>query len=297
MSEEEQIQRTFADLFSGVMQEDVPEAADSETAADSGEEFTPETLPVIKNPEKKLPLIFSEQSPIPSRGGEPEFPERTTPHCDTVKPRTGFQPLRMEQIPADATGGQILKQARTCAGYSLDELRGVSRLSERYLLAMENDQFDRFPLPVYLDAYLRTLGELYALPEDILHMVREHFYAKIKQQNKLPSELIRKGSANKQFNEAEERRISRIFTAITMAVGIAIILGIWAVVAAVVKHAGTQAETEPVNSAAVVQTDPVKPASPPVRFDQNKFGDLTAPRLWELNTLKMSSRPTVRRAE
>ncbi len=159
---------------------------------------------------------------------------------------------------------------------------------------MENDDQSALPLPVYVSAYLRTLSGLYHLPEETAAMIRELFEAKKQQISNVPPELVRKVNAHVQINEAEERRISRIFTTIAVIVGLCIMLGIWAVVAMVVKHAGAKENANP-SPATSVQTAPVRPSAPPIDFDQAKFEQLNAPRMHSLHTLEMSEKPTVKR--
>ncbi len=288
---DDQEQRTFADLFA----DEPAEAQEPQPPEPLPEEQTPETLPLIRTEEKKLPLIFSERSPVPTRGGEPEQNERRKNGGNNAKLRSGFQPLTLDLIPTDASLGQIMKLAREYSGYSLEEIRDITHISERYLIAMENDDQSALPLPVYVSAYLRTLSGLYHLPEETAAMIHELFEAKKQQISNVSPELIRKVNAHVQINEAEERRINRIFTTVAVIIGLAIMLGIWAVVAAVVKHAGAKEQADSATPAASVQTAPVRPSAPPIDFDQTKFEQLNAPQMHSLHVLEMSEKPAVKR--
>ncbi len=289
---EEQIQRTFADLFAEAMEENnspeqvfVPE----ETLPVQEEAPAPETLPLIQQqtePEKKLPLIFSERSPVPTRGGEPETKDHRKHSGNAVKLHTGFQPLTLDQIPDSATAGDILKLARGCAGYTLEQIREISHISDRYLVALEENIHKDLPLSVYVYAYLRTLGELYRLPADVREYLHELINVTIKDASNVPPELVRKVNANAQINEAEERRINRIFTAIAAVIAITVLLGIWAVVAAIVKHQGERENVDALRTENLIQTEAVRPAAPPVPFDQTKFDKLNAPRIYHLRVME-----------
>ena len=52
--------------------------------------------------------------------------------------------------------GRALEQARVAAGISLDEASTATRISTRYLLALEQEEIDELPPPIYARGFLRT---------------------------------------------------------------------------------------------------------------------------------------------
>jgi Helix-turn-helix domain/PASTA domain len=52
--------------------------------------------------------------------------------------------------------GRALEQARVAAGISLDEASTATRISTRYLLALEQEETHELPPPIYARGFLRT---------------------------------------------------------------------------------------------------------------------------------------------
>lgn len=73
--------------------------------------------------------------------------------------------------------GSILREARESRRLSIEEASGVTRMGKTYLLALENDDYDRLPGPAYVKGFIRAyasfLGlsgdELLTLYEDTIH--------------------------------------------------------------------------------------------------------------------------------
>ena len=256
------------------------------------EEPAPETLPLLKPAIKKLPLIFSERAPVPTRGGEPEVKDKRKNSSSSAKRHKNFVPLSATEIPAGATPGQVLVMARERGGYTFDDVKELTRISHNYLAALEQDDISHYPQPVYAATYIRSLSELYLLQEDVKNILHQLYTELHPSANPVPQEVLQKVNSEKQINEEEERRITRIVTAAFISIGIAIILGIWALTSAVVRHVQEQEAETP---AAIIQTEAVKPAAPPVPFDQKKFEIFNADRVLDLDTLKPGKTPQIRR--
>ena len=58
--------------------------------------------------------------------------------------------------------GQVLREARSERGIKLSEVERVTKIREKFLLAMEEERWEALPAPVYarsfLSAYARFLG-------------------------------------------------------------------------------------------------------------------------------------------
>tara|TARA_R110002049_G_scaffold124479_1_gene279965 strand:- start:50885 stop:51814 length:930 start_codon:yes stop_codon:yes gene_type:complete len=59
--------------------------------------------------------------------------------------------------------GEILRQARESASYSVAYVAGQTHLQEDVIVALENDQFDRLPNDVFVKGYIRSYAKLLEL--------------------------------------------------------------------------------------------------------------------------------------
>jgi flagellar biosynthesis protein FlhG len=87
------------------------------------------------------------------------FRERqAAPIVPTVKPPDAPP----EPVPEEGVSGAWLSTMRERRGVTLDELSDISKVGVTYLKALEQEQFDALPEPVYvrgfLIAYARTLN-------------------------------------------------------------------------------------------------------------------------------------------
>lgn len=65
--------------------------------------------------------------------------------------------------------GRILQEARAVRGIALEEAENATRISRRYLEALENEDFSVFPAPVYARGFLRSYSQYLGLnPVDVL---------------------------------------------------------------------------------------------------------------------------------
>ena len=76
-------------------------------------------------------------------------------------------------------GGGFLRGVRTLRGLSLDELARSTRISARYLSALEDDAFDRLPSATFVRGYLRQVTavlelEGQGLVDDYMTLYRQH---------------------------------------------------------------------------------------------------------------------------
>jgi cytoskeletal protein RodZ len=74
-----------------------------------------------------------------------------------------------------AAVGRTLSQARASRGLSLDDVERDTRIAKRYLEALEHDEFDILPAPVYCRAFLRTYSQYLGLnPQEVLRTYPEN---------------------------------------------------------------------------------------------------------------------------
>ncbi|HUM69912.1 MAG TPA: helix-turn-helix domain-containing protein [Chloroflexota bacterium] len=65
--------------------------------------------------------------------------------------------------------GHILREARETKGLTLQEVQAETRISSRYLEALENGDYDRLPTPVHVRGFLRNYARFLGLdPQPLL---------------------------------------------------------------------------------------------------------------------------------
>jgi cytoskeletal protein RodZ len=64
--------------------------------------------------------------------------------------------------------GEHLKREREMRGVSLEEISAATRISTRFLAAMENDQWDQLPGGVFNRGFIRSIARYLGLDEDSL---------------------------------------------------------------------------------------------------------------------------------
>lgn len=263
-----------------------------------GDLATPETLPLIQEsltpppppkpePPKKAPLIFSARAPIPTRGGEDAREEEDTRRKRILEQTSReIPPLTLEQVPPDLSLGAVLTLARENAAYTVDAVSDITRISSSYILSFENDDFKRLPPYIYQTAYLREMCKLYKLPAETCNFIKQ-MHARIHNEHDAAGSAQEAASLN---TPVDDRRATWIFTGIMGGIVLVIILAIWAVVVALVKH---NDERESYQQQAV-ESLAVQPTGAPVNFDAKKLEELTPERVLDIRTLEMGDTGRIR---
>jgi cytoskeleton protein RodZ len=71
--------------------------------------------------------------------------------------------------------GEILKNKREDLGLEIHEIAESLKISEEYLAAIENDAFEKLPVPVYTMGYIRSYAAFVGINADaIIQYYREH---------------------------------------------------------------------------------------------------------------------------
>jgi cytoskeleton protein RodZ len=117
--------------------------------------------------------------------------------------------------------GEHLKREREMRGVTLEEISAATRIAPRFLLALENEQWDQLPGGVFNRGFIRAIARFLGLDEDTL--VSE--YA-----------LETKGRTEPGVVADPPMESNRRWPAIALVIGVAILL-IAAAVAAVVHFA------------------------------------------------------------
>lgn len=255
--------------------------------------MTPETLPLIQEtpPPKpnvqieqkaprKAPLIFSAHAPIPTRGGAREEEDVRRKRIIEQTSRD-IPPLPLDQIPPDLSMGEILALARENAAYTVETVADITRISSNYILSFESNDLKRLPPYIYQTAYLREMCKLYKLPAE----TRDFILQLHRRQHEATDGASTVPESSVADKPVEDRKASLIFTGAIIAVGVVIVLAIWAVIIALVKHNGE----EEAHRQQLAEQPAVQPASTPVKFDQKKLETLSPEPVLNIRMLEMSN--------
>src|SRR5579875_192199 len=95
--------------------------------------------------------------------------------------------------------GQTLREARMRARIDMSEVETRTKIRARYLRAIENEEWDLLPGPVYIKSFLRTYADYLGLDSRLL-------VDEFKRQFEMPSEHdLRPASGLRQSRERRER--------------------------------------------------------------------------------------------
>ena len=88
--------------------------------------------------------------------------------------------------------GRILKEAREAKGLSLDDLQQITKIQKRYLIGIEEGNYDMMPGKFYVRAFIKQYAEAVGL--DAEQLFAEHktdIPAPVQQQEEVPKNLSR----------------------------------------------------------------------------------------------------------
>ncbi len=279
-------------------------AGTAESAAQSAQsnagQPAPQAGPVLvaESPVPQKPLIFSEQQPQPTRSLDNSSKKvQNKRQLRDEAYRKKFEPLSMNQVRESDTIGMILRGGRTAAGFSISEVSEITHIGSTFLEMLEDDKPGRLPAAVYVSAYLNTLGKLYRFDTDLMEHLRI-LHSSHGPAHDVSQALLEQLCEDAMVNAEEEKKVTRIFIAIAAVVGLSIIFGIWAVVAAVFSYAKQTAEEQELAQQQEIQQVLNAPSAVPssmIPFDARKFDDLNPPVSPELDTLEVKAHPAVRK--
>ncbi len=118
--------------------------------------------------------------------------------------------------------GDRLKKEREMRGVSLDEIAKATRINKKFLAALEENDFDVLPAPVFVTGFLRSYASHLGVDADSL--VAE--YEKIKKPPKHFQPLTPEGGNQPLISKDE---INRNFPLVAAVVGILVVAGLLAV--------------------------------------------------------------------
>lgn len=123
----------------------------------------PTPAPALRVVESAPPVVMMPEPP------RPEAPRTEPPRSEAPRPRRVEKPVSAEDIArlVDTYGytGQLLRSVREARGLTVQELSETTRISVRYLEAIEGDGFDALPSSTFVRGYVREMARLLKLDE------------------------------------------------------------------------------------------------------------------------------------
>lgn len=186
--------------------------------------------------------------------------------------------------------GQIMKEARIAAGYSVAQVDQNTKIKKDYLDALECDNMGRLPPPVFIAAYIRSLCALYNMDSDAVKLASEKLKA-LSEPADVPDTIINNIEKDSFVNMEEVKKVKRmVYIGVgTLLVIISLITTI--IVASYVRKSssnttvsgGTHA-VKPVPGGRIVSSD--KTPAPPV-FNSEALDTLSVPQNPPMRALRM----------
>ncbi|MBP8196116.1 MAG: helix-turn-helix domain-containing protein [Deltaproteobacteria bacterium] len=175
-----------------------------------------------------LPLLtpIAESQPEPSPPTPPPPPaerarraaEEPAPPLRTVRPPAppvdSTEPLEQPQF------GVTLRRARERKAMSVHDLATLTRISARWIAALEQERFEQLPATVFVVGYVRNLARALGVdPSDLLSRYRA-------QRQTQDAALLTAASGGDRFETAMRQRKYLVFTVLAVAVGLLALLGL-----------------------------------------------------------------------
>lgn len=159
--------------------------------------------------------------------------------------------------------GQKLKDARIAKGLTLDDLQQTTKIQKRYLIAIEEGNYDALPGKFYVKAFARQYAETVGLnPNEIIQELDQELGmpASPEEQPETTSRVQKREELTRPQDNSLSAKISKYLPTIIIVVVVVAILGtIYAVAWGNHEKAKNQ-QIEQTNTKVAVSTDVKKPA-------------------------------------
>jgi len=161
----------------------------------------------------------------------------------------------MSENEEKSTIGARLKAARTTKGLTIDDLQQITKIQKRYLIAIEDEQFDKLPGDFYVRAFVKQYADTVDLDGDAL--LKEYSdqlpatHAETYVQNVEEAQPTRAATRERPSSPTSRVR-NYLPTIIITAIVVLILLFIWFM--AVRTHTGSSSATDTSNSTTKVSS-------------------------------------------
>lgn len=144
----------------------------------------------------------------------------------------------------ETTVGQALHAGRVRKGWSADQVEQKTKIKKNFIEAIERDDYTLLPAVVYINAYIKTLGDVYGFNQsDISSLIKN-----LKDERKhphVPEELLHHMEQEKHVNAQDLARVKRLTHAILGVAAVLIVVFIFFVVY-MVRESPAEAESAPI---------------------------------------------------
>lgn len=116
--------------------------------------------------------------------------------------------------------GATLRKLREKKGLSIHELATTTRISARWIAALEQEKFDQLPAAVFATGYVRNLARALGIdPDELLSRYRT-------QRQSQDAAMLTGASGGDRFETAMRQRIYLVITVLTVLVGLIALIAI-----------------------------------------------------------------------
>jgi cytoskeletal protein RodZ len=121
--------------------------------------------------------------------------------------------------------GKILKDARVDKGLTLDDLQQITKIQKRYLIAIEDENFDALPGTFYVKAFIRQYAETVGLDPDI---VLEDLAEKLGENNQVqePKQPTSRAQLREKKTDDVESSLNKLVKYLPTAIVVVIVIAI-----------------------------------------------------------------------
>ncbi|HBC88059.1 MAG TPA: hypothetical protein DCZ94_14005 [Lentisphaeria bacterium] len=174
-----------------------------------------ENPPAPKPPQPEQNAVKESAAPPAKAAPVKPAPVKHEEKKETPKPPKKYNVI--EKFSSDnATSGQILQEGRVRSGLSIDQVSITTKIKKNFIEALERDDFQNLPAPVYVNAYVRTLCYLYHVDENQVLVLLNKVKGKVLEYT-VPEEVIHQLEKGKQVNLLQQIKVRRIMLTVIAA--------------------------------------------------------------------------------
>ena len=276
--------------------DNIPDAAESEVDAEADEniyyeeaENAPEEAPeeIIEEPvsvQEPVPAeeLAPAQESVPAEEpvtasdmfAEPEPQETKPPFSedmfgteeDPIPPPAFTIPAEKVALPGELESmslGTLMAYARETVGFTPENVFVGTKINEKFLLAIEHDQFDKLPSGAFPGVYVRALCSFYHLEKNVCEIAQKKAAAYCTA-CRPPDEVYNTLPQHAVINKEEQEKFRRVITIAGIAVLAIITLIVVLVTVAAVKKNNAQNAIPVVSPVKMEELEQLDPASPQV---------------------------------
>lgn len=178
----------------------------------------------------RVPNDISRQERAPQRrnggGGQGSGPTETPPGAGMGAPKRQ-PPWDKPPEPGTASFGEWLRRQREMREISLRDIADRTKISMRYLQAMEDNRFDLLPAPIFAKGFLREYARYVGLsPDEVVN-----HYLSVQQQGAPEEEGVKKDATLASQRPARPKPVRNWTYGLFLALAVLVLIGLVAALA------------------------------------------------------------------